>query len=502
MMKTLKTSLRIEREKFTIPRSVQQTIPVKRIYRANIWVSGNKFCKCYINYSVASPDDQMDIFLRYCAVLNSLDAEASFKITISNRTINPVEFRESILMPLQGGPLDGYRQEYNQNLSSKAADGNNLVQERYITVSVARRSIEEARAFFARMENDLSAGMKNLSSDLQTVNSHDRLRVLHDFFRAGEEQYFRFDLSETQRRGHSFKDYICPDSFVFKADHFEMGNKVGRVIFLREYASYIRDNLIAKLTEIPRNLMLSIDILPIPTDEAVNDMQQRVLAVETDITRWQRKQNINNNFSAVIPYELEQMRKETREFLDDLTARDQRMMFVVVTLVHLADSVEALDNDTETLLSVGRQRGCSFSTLKWQQEDALNTVLPYGLRRIHALRTLTTESTAVLLPFNTQEIFDRGGFFYGVNAISRNPLICNRKRLLNGKGLYCKVTGTPRIKQAVTPQAAQADGRGRGRAREFLRAVYHRQPNKERGLIPCRHQHRARRLNALTSRCA
>ncbi|WP_243121544.1 VirB4-like conjugal transfer ATPase, CD1110 family [Anaerotruncus rubiinfantis] len=464
MMKTLKNSLRIEREKFTIPRSVQQSIPVKRIYRDNIWVSGNKFCKCYrftdINYSVASPDDQMDIFLRYCAVLNSLDAEASFKITISNRTINPVEFRESILMPLRDGPLDGYRQEYNANLSSKAADGNNLVQERYITVSVARRSVEEARAFFARMENDLTAGMKNLSSELQTVNSHDRLRVLHDFFRAGEEQYFRFDLSETMRKGHSFKDYICPDSLCFKSDHFEIDGKLGRVIFLREYASYIRDDLIAKLTEIPRNLMLSIDILPIPTDEAVNDMQQRVLAVETDITRWQRKQNINNNFSAAIPYELEQMRKETREFLDDLTARDQRMMFVVVTLVHLADDLEALDNDTETLLSVGRQRGCSFSTLKWQQEDALNTVLPYGLRRIHALRTLTTESTAVLLPFNTQEIFDRGGFFYGVNAISHNPLICNRKRLLNGNAFFLGVPGSGKsmaAKQEITAVALNTE---------------------------------------------
>ena len=176
-----------------------------------------------------------------------------------------------------------------------------------------------------------------------------RLHILHDFYRVGEESEFRFDLRENMKNGRSFKDAICPDSMEFKKDHFIMGGKYGRVLFLKEYASYIKDSMINELTSLNRSLMLSIDIIPVPTDEAVREMQNRLLGVETNVTNWQRRQNANNNFSAVVPYDLEQQRKETREMLDDLTTRDQRMMFAVVTLVHLADSKEELDSDTETL---------------------------------------------------------------------------------------------------------------------------------------------------------
>ena len=221
-----------------------------------------------------------------------------------------------------------------------------------------------------------------------------------------------------------------------------MGDKVGRVLFLKDYASYIKDEMIADLSDFPRNLMLSIDILPIPTDEAVREVQSRILGIETDITRWQQRQNDKNNFTASIPYELEQLRGETKEFFSDLTERDQRMIFAVVTLVHIADSLEQLDADTEALLSIGREHLCQFSTLRYQQEDGLNTVLPYGLRRVKALRTLTTESAAVLMPFRVQEIQDPGGLPYGVNAISKNLLICERKRLISPHAFYLGVSGS------------------------------------------------------------
>ena len=197
--------------------------------------------------------------------------------------------------------------------------------------------------------------------------------ILHDFFRPGEEQYFTFDQTVAIRRGLDFRDLICPDGLAFKAGHFEMGDKVGRVLFLKDYASYIKDEMIADLSDFPRNLMLSIDILPIPTDEAVREIQNRILGIETDITRWQQRQNDKNNFTASIPYELEQLRGETKEFLSDLTERDQRMIFAVVTLVHVADSLEQLDADTEALLSIGREHLCQFSTLRYQQEDGLRS---------------------------------------------------------------------------------------------------------------------------------
>ena len=162
------------------------------------------------------------------------------------------------------------------------------------------------------------------------------------------------------RKGHSFKDYICPDTFEFEKDYFRMGDRYGRVLFLREYASYIKDDMIAELTDMNRNLMLSIDVIPVPTDEAVQEVEKRLLGVETNITNWQRRQNANNNFSAVIPYDLEQQRKESKEFMDDLTTRDQRMMFGVLTMVHTAESKKQLDADTETLLTIGGKSYASF----------------------------------------------------------------------------------------------------------------------------------------------
>ncbi len=228
----------------------------------------------------------------------------------------------------------------------------------------------------------------------------------------------------------------------FKSDYIKIGDRFARVIFLKEYPSFLKDSMLSELTDFSRNMMLSVDIEPIPTDDAVKEVQKKLLAVETDITKWQQKQNMNNNFSANVPYELEQMRKEIKEFLDDLTTRDQRMMFVTVTLLHIADSLDALNNDTETILSIGRKHLCNFATLKYQQEDGMNTVLPYGLINIRAIRTMTTESTAVLMPYKTQEIIDNDGIYYGINAISHNLLMCNRKLLLNGNGFVLGVSGS------------------------------------------------------------
>ena len=154
------------------------------------------------------------------------------------------------------------------------------------------------------------------------LDAVDRLRMFHDFYRAGEENSFTFDFIQNMRKGHSFKDYICPDTFEWDKDYFKMGNKYGRVLFLKEYANYIKDTMVAELTDINRNLMMSLDVIPIPMDEAVREVENRRLGVETNITNWQRRQNANNNFSAVIPYDLEQQRNESKEFLDDLTTRD------------------------------------------------------------------------------------------------------------------------------------------------------------------------------------
>ena len=447
MIKTLQNTLKQDKEGFDLPKSVQDAIPIRRLWPDGIFQFGSKFSKTIrftdINYAIASKEDKTSMFLGYSELLNALDTGSTTKITINNKRLNRQNFEQEILIPRQDDYLDGYRAEYNSMLMDKVTDSsNNVIQERYVTLSVHRKNIEEARAFFDRVTADVTTRLSHLDAHSEELDAVERLRVLHDFYRTGEETEYHLDLHDLMGKGHSFKDSICPDSLEFKKDHFIMGDKFGRVLFLKEYASYIKDSMINELTALNRTMMLSIDVIPVPTDEAVREMQNRLLGVETNVTNWQRRQNNNNNFSAVVPYDLEQQRKETREMLDDLTTRDQRMMFAVVTLVHLADSKEELDSDTETLQSAARKHLCQLATLNWQQADGLTTALPLGLRRIDALRTLTTEALAVLMPFKAQEIRDQGGVYYGQNVISKNLIVANRKELLNGNGFILGVSGS------------------------------------------------------------
>ena len=447
MIKTLSQALRMDKERFKVPKSVQQAIPIQRIWPDGIFQQGTKFSKTYrftdINYYIASKDNKTEMFLDYSELLNSLDSGISAKITINNRRINKEEFEKSILLPMKEDGLDHYREEYNEMLLSKITGTNNSIyQERYLTVSVHKRSIDDARTYFARIGTDIVTHLAKLSSTAEGLDAESRLQIFRDFFKGDVPQAFPFDLKQFAKKGTSFKDWMCPDSMEFERDHFKIGDRYGRVLYMQDYASYVKDDMISELCDFSRNLMLSIDILPVPTDEAVREIQNRLLGVETNVTNWQRRQNANNNFSAIVPYDMELQRKETKEMLDDLTTRDQRMMFGILTMVHLADSKKQLDSDTELLLSIARKHLCQMATLKWQQVDGLNTVLPYGLRKINALRTLTTESTAVLIPFHTQEILQPGGIYYGQNAVSKNLLVADRKKLMNGNSFRLGVSGS------------------------------------------------------------
>lgn len=315
MLRTLKNLFKQDREKFVVPKSVQNVIPIKTIWDDGIFLVGrNKYAKTFkfedINYAVASREDKEAMFLEYSELLNSLDSGATTKITINNRRLNKADFEQTILIPMADDGLDKYRKEYNKMLLDKATGANSIVQDKYVTVSVCKKNIEEARNYFARVGADLIAHFNRLGSKCVELDAGDKLRIFHDFYRTGEETAFHFDITQTMRKGHDFKDFICPDTFEFESDCFRMGDRYGRVIFLREYAAYIKDSMVAELCELNRNMMLSVDIIPVPTDEAVREVENRLLGVETNITNWQRKQNQNNNFSAVIPYDLEQQRKE------------------------------------------------------------------------------------------------------------------------------------------------------------------------------------------------
>ena len=446
MIKSLSTLFKQDKESYKLPKSVQDYIPIQKMWEDGIFKVGNRYTKTFrfddINYAVASREDKEAIFLEYSELLNSLDCGVTTKITINNHCRNRVDFERSVLIPFKEDGLDIYRKEYNDMLLDKATGANSITQEKYITISVHKKDIDEARNYFARIGSELSSHFAKLGSVCADIDGTERLRILHDFYRAGEETDFHFDVKESAKLGHDFKDYICPDSMERADNYIKLGDKYARVLFLKDFASYIKDSMVTELTDLNRNMMLSIDVIPIPTDEAVREVENRLLGVETNITNWQRRQNSNNNFSAVVPYDMELQRKESKEFLDDLTTRDQRMMFATITMVHMADTKEQLDSDTEELQSIARKHLCQLAVLRFQQTDGLNTVLPIGARKINALRTLTTESLAVFMPFKVQEILHDGGIYYGQNSISNNMIVANRSFLLNGNSFILGVPGS------------------------------------------------------------
>ena len=445
MLKSIKKLLAQEKEKYRIPRKVQDLIPIDCIWKDGIFRSGNKYSKVYrftdINYQVASLEDKKLMFFDYSAILNGMDAGATHKITKNLHRMSRWDFEESVLMPMLGDEQDQYRQESNDILLGQTIGNNGVTQEGYYTISVVKKNIQEARLYFARMGAEVAARFAALGSRCVEVSTDERLRILHNFYRPGESDIFHFDMSNFMRRGHDFRDYICPDYIEKHGDYLKLGDRYARVLYLKDLASFIKDDIIDELTSLSKDMMLSIDIVPIPTDEAVREAENRLLAVETNITNWQRRQNKNNNFSAQIPYDLELQRKESKEFLDDLTTRDQRMMLATITMVITADSKEELDNETEALKTIAQNRMCQIATLNYQQMDGLKTVLPIGVRKINAFRTLTTESLAVFMPFKVQEIQDKGGMYYGQNAISNNLILCNKENLLNQSSMLLGVPG-------------------------------------------------------------
>ena len=445
-MKAIKQVMKKDQEPYRVPKRVQDVIPIKCMWRDGIFLVGTRYSKTFkftdINYMVASQDAQKKLFLSYAALINSLDCSATTKITVNNRHLNRKNFADTVLMRLKNDYLDYYRTEYNDVIMSKATGGNGIIQEKYVTVSVCKKNIEDARAYFARVGAELTARFAALGAKVTEMDATEKLRVLHDFYRSGEEVYFRFDAQDMMRKGHDFRDYICPDSVEKHSDYLMLGGKYARVIYLKDYASFISDQLVTKLTDQSRSMMLSIDIIPVATDEAVREVERKMLGVETNITNWQRRQNANNNFSAIVPYDMEQQRRETKEYMTDLTSRDQRMMLSVLTIVHLADTKAELDADTDALLKVAADHMCQMAVLRYQQLDGLNTALPIGTRKIDTFRTLTTESLAVFMPFKVQEIQEPGGIYFGENAISHNLILCNMKNLLNQSMMLLGIPGS------------------------------------------------------------
>ena len=431
---------------YRTPKSVQEAIEVLKISESGVFeVHENRFSKTYLytdlNYTTVDEEEQISIFERYCRFLNSLDVE--FKITINNKNRNMLRFREEILFPMRDDGFDNYRKVYNGIMEERILEGKQgIEQQKYITVSIERKNFEEAKAYFATLEVTLNQSFRSLGSTLIPLNCEERLRILHDFYRFGREEEFHFDYKESRKKGADFKNDICNQSLRFLPNHFEDEDKVCRAMFIKKYPSALSDKFLNELTNLPVHSLTSIDVTPIPKDVTTQVLQKKYLGIESDIIRQQQKRNRNNDFSSEISYKKRNEKKEIESIMDDVRENDQNLFLVAVTIILIAEDKDELDSITESITTIGKRNSCQIEPHYLQQREALNTALPIGIRQVETMRTLLTQSLAVLMPYNVQELLEQGGNYYGINQVSKNVIMGNRKILINGNGFIFGVPGS------------------------------------------------------------
>ena len=431
---------------YKAPKSIQETIEIMKVAENGIFeVARNRFSKCYrfqdINYTTTNEIEQIDIFERYCKFLNSLDV--SFKITINNKNKDMEQVRDFVFLQDMDDGFNHFRKAYNDIMERKIHEGRQgIEQERYLTITIERKNFEEAKAQFATIEASIHKAFNELGAEIVPLTGNERIKVLHDFYHLGEENSFDFDIKTARKVGADFRNDLCNKMMQFYPDYFKDEKKFCRALFIKKYPSSLSDRFLNEITSLPVHSITSIDVVPIPKDMTTKVLQKKYLGIESDIIKQQRVRNKNNDFSSEISYNKRIEKKEIEEIMDDVRENDQCLYYVAVTIILMADSKEELDSMTETVETIGKRNSVTIEEHYLKQREALNTALPIGVRQVETMRTMLTQSLAVLMPFNVQELNDGCGCYYGINQVSRNINIGNRKKLINGNGFVFGVPGS------------------------------------------------------------
>nr|WP_289707596.1 DUF87 domain-containing protein [Enterocloster clostridioformis] len=431
---------------YKAPKSIQQTIEIMKVAENGIFeVARNRFSKCYrfqdINYTTTNETEQIDIFERYCKFLNSLDV--NFKITINNKNKDMEQVRDYVFLQKQDDGYDGFRRIYNDIMEQKIHEGRQgIEQERYLTITIERKNFEEAKAQFATIEASVHKAFGELGAEIVPLSGNERIKVLYDYYHLGDENSFDFDIREAKKVGADFRNDLCNGMIQFYPDYFKDEKKFCRALFIKKYPSSLSDRFLNEITSLPVHSVTSIDVVPIPKDMTTKILQKKYLGIESDIIKQQRVRNKNNDFSSEISYNKRIEKKEIEEIMDDVRENDQCLYYVSVTIILMADTKEELDSMTETVETIGKRNSVTIEEHYLKQRESLNTALPIGVRQVETMRTMLTQSLAVLMPFNVQELNDKKGCYYGINQVSKNINIGNRKKLINGNGFVFGVPGS------------------------------------------------------------
>ncbi len=431
-----------------VPTTAQQTIPYQELFSDGICKLENgrysKTIQFYdINYQLAQNEDKTLIFENYCDFLNYFDSSIQFQLSFLNQSIDISEYQKSIEIPEQQDDFNGIRKEYVAMLKNQLSKGNNgLIKTKYITFSIEAETLKVAKPRLERIETDILSNFKVLGVKAQPLNGKERLHVLHSLFHAQDEQKFIFSWKDIVETGMTTKDFIAPDSFNFQyKNKFQIGKNYGTVSFLHITASELTDRMLADFLDLDSNIVVSIHIQSVDQAVAIKRIKRKLSDINKMKLEEQKKAVRDGYDMDILSPDIVTYGEQAQSLLEDLQNRNERMFLVTVLVMNTAETKQKLSTDLFQAQGIAQKYNCSLRPLDYQQEQALMSSLPLAQNQIEIQRVLTTSSTAIFVPFTTQELFQEGeALYYGLNALSNNLIMADRKRLKNPNGL---ILGTP-----------------------------------------------------------
>ena len=429
------------------PRTAQQTIPYLQMYPDGICrVTEKKYSKSLvfedINYQLAQADDKTAIFENWCDFLNYFDASVSVQLSFINQGARKEKAQAAIEIPAQDDAFNSIRREYADMLKNQLEKGNNGLEKcKYITFSIEADNLAAAKARLSRIETDVLNNFKVLGVTARPMNGQERLNVLHGIFHP-EGEPFRFSWDWLVPSGLSTKDFIAPSSFRFGDGRtFRMGRKLGAVSFLEILAPELNDRMLSDILDLENGIIVNMHIRSIDQSEAIKTIKRKITDLDKMKIEEQKKAVRSGYDMDIIPSDLATFGSEAKNLLQDLQSRNERMFLLTFLVVNMADTKRKLDNDIFATAGFAQKNNCALTRLDYLQEAGFMSSIPLGENLIPIQRGLTTSSTAIFIPFITQELFQRGAaLYYGLNALSNNMILCDRKQLKNPNGL---ILGTP-----------------------------------------------------------
>jgi len=429
--------------------SAQDSIPFLRMYPDGICrVTDNTYSKTIrfadINYQLNTNDDKSAIFDGWCDFLNYFDSSIRFQLSFINHSANRDSYSQNLEIPLQGDDFDEIRREYTDMLKNQLAKGNNgLIKTKYLTFTIGANSVKTAKPRLERIETDILNNFKRLGVKAETLNGYDRLEVMYGIFHLDEPEPFSFSWDWLAPSGLSVKDFIAPSSFEFRTGkHFHMGNKYGTASFLQIIAPELNDRLLADFLDMESSLIVTMHIQSVDQTTAIKTIKRKITDLDKSKIEEQKKAVRGGYDFDILPSDLVTYGTEAKKLLQDLQSRNERMFLMTFIVLNTADKYPQLKNTVLQAKSIAQKHNCILTCLDYQQEQGLMSSLPLGLNQIEIQRGLTTSSTAVFIPFTTQELFQDGkeALYCGLNALSNNLIMVDRKLLKNPNGM---ILGTP-----------------------------------------------------------